>query len=173
MGWLIREQSGMYLTADTYAVWEGSDGSIVNVIPNKLGESRILCAEAGSCLMEVTTRPSTHFLRTFQPKTYGDYALEAACFDGGETQQILSWDDDRTVEDDPLVIAIDDYVMMTVSHNALLAMTADGMTCKDPAAYDLVSQIRSECRKKMMRLWGHILIRKADAQFLFGSNGAV
>jgi hypothetical protein len=182
-GWLIREQPGMYLTADVYVVWEGADGGIVNVTPNELGESRILFAKDGSCSAdELNARPSTHFLRTFRPKTYGDYALESAGLSDTEPGQFLSRDggqsgvDDWTVHDDqdgPLAIAIDDYVVMSVAQNALLVMTADGLVCKDPAAYDLVSRTRAECRKEMMRLWGHNLVRRADAQFLFGSNGAI
>jgi hypothetical protein len=43
--------------------------------------------------------------------------------------------DDWTVHDDqdnPLAIAIDDFIMMSISQNALLVMTANGLACKDP-----------------------------------------
>jgi hypothetical protein len=82
--------------------------------------------------------------------------------------------DDWTAADDqdnPLASAIDDFIMMSVCQNAMLAMTANGPVCKDPDAYHLVSRTRSECQKEMLRLWGHNLIRQADAQFLF--DGAV
>ncbi|SDO48648.1 hypothetical protein SAMN05444050_4254 [Afipia sp. GAS231] len=178
-GWIIREHPGLYLTARSYAVWEDTGGNLVDVTPNGIGQPRILFAvHTGSQPADSTMRHGTHFLRTFRPKTYGDYALEAAVSGAGESSQHANTDDgqpgvdDWTMQDDqedPLAIAIDDFLMMSVCRNALITMTADGPVCNDPTAYELVSRTRSQCQKEMMRLWGHSLIRKADAQFLFDS----
>jgi hypothetical protein len=175
-GWIIREQPGMYLTADSYAVWASADGNIVDVTPSRTGESRILFADSPA--LDFTDRPTTHYLRTYRPKTYGDYAL--AMIERGGGGQHSSSDngqpriEDRTAQDhqnDPLAIAIDSFITASICPNALLAATTNGAVCKDPDAYDLASRTRSESRKDMMRLWGHSLIRKADAHFLF--EGAV
>jgi hypothetical protein len=180
-GWLIREHPGIYLTARSYAVWESNEGDLIDVTPNGLGAPRILFADHTSSQPLVSTmRHDTHFLRTFRPKTYGDYALEAAVSGQGGPGQHGSADDgqpgvdDWTAQDDqddPLAIAIDDFIMMSVCQNALLTMATDGPVCKDPRAYELVSRTLSQCQKEMMRLWGQSIIRKADAQFLF--DGAV
>ena len=182
LGWLIREQPGMYLTADFHAVWENDDGIAVDVTPSRAGDSRSLFADDDGPfpVHDMKMRRSTHFLRTFRTKTYGDYALEAAGFEGIERNRHLPTDDDQAGVDDattqgdpdcPLATAIDDFIMLSVCQNSMLVSTGDELTCKDPAAYDLVSRTRSKYRAEMMRLWGQNLIRKADAQFLF--DGAV
>ena len=70
--------------------------------------------------------PSTHFLRNYRPKTYGDYALDIINRSGRGQHRPSDDDqpriDDRTAQDcqnDPLAIAIDGFITASICLNGL------------------------------------------------------